>query len=280
MAENPIPVLGIHGAPRSGTSWVGQIFNSSEYVAYRYQPFFSHAFRGHIRKDSDTDAIRQVFRELTTSSDAFLLQIGKERLARNMMRFPKKETTHLVYKEVRFHDLLPELLRKVPEFKAVGIVRDPRAVIDSWFRAPREFDPRWSKNSEWRYAETKNAGRPENWYGFERWKELSYLFLDLYSAHKDRFRLLQYEDMVADPLATSRALFDFCGLPLSTQTESFLEASTSSDDHDPYGVFRDHRLLGASRRHHGVENDIASMIASQIEGTPLAGFLRESEEAP
>lgn len=280
MAEDPIPVLGIHGAPRSGTSWLGQIFNSSEQVAYRYQPFFSYAFRGRIREDSDAGTMREVFRQLTASRDPFLLQVGEGRLARETPTFPKQETTHLVYKEVRFHDLLPGLLGRIPEFRAIGLVRDPRATLASWFRAPREFDPGWDKEAEWRHAEKKNAGLRENWYGFERWKELASLFLDLAVAHEDRFRIVQYEDLVRDPRTQANALFEFCGLPFSAQVERFIGASTSSDDRDPYGVFRDRRRLGGSPRRRGVERDIALTIGSELKNTGLARFLREPDEAP
>ncbi len=40
-----LPIIGLHGAPRSGTTWIGQIFNSAPQVAFRFQPFFAHAFR-------------------------------------------------------------------------------------------------------------------------------------------------------------------------------------------------------------------------------------------
>ena len=46
MTASLLPVAGIHGAPRSGTTWLGQLFNSHPAVKYCYQPFFSHAFRG------------------------------------------------------------------------------------------------------------------------------------------------------------------------------------------------------------------------------------------
>jgi len=34
-------IIGIIGAPRSGTSWTGQIFDSAPDVLYRMQPFYS-----------------------------------------------------------------------------------------------------------------------------------------------------------------------------------------------------------------------------------------------
>ena len=57
-------IIAIHGAPRSGTSWLGQLFNSSPQVAYRYQPFFSYAFRGRIDTGSDVASLRGFFADL------------------------------------------------------------------------------------------------------------------------------------------------------------------------------------------------------------------------
>ena len=37
------------GVPRSGTSWFGELFNSSPRVAYRFQPLFSYAFKDAIK---------------------------------------------------------------------------------------------------------------------------------------------------------------------------------------------------------------------------------------
>lgn len=52
-----IKPIAIFGVPRSGTSWLGQLFNSSERVAYRYQPLFSYAFKGRLNENSTLDEI-------------------------------------------------------------------------------------------------------------------------------------------------------------------------------------------------------------------------------
>ena len=38
-------IISIHGVPRSGTSWLGQILDSSPKVRYKFQPLFSYAFK-------------------------------------------------------------------------------------------------------------------------------------------------------------------------------------------------------------------------------------------
>lgn len=264
-------IIAIHGAPRSGTSWLGQLFNSSENVAYRYQPFFSHAFRGRLDEHTSAPELHRFFVDLLATNDDFVLQTENGRLSAEAPRFEKAAITHLIYKEVRFHHLLPNLLAMQPQLKVVGIVRDPRAVLASWVRAPREFDPTWSLLEEWRNASRKNAGLEENWFGYERWKQLTKCFLRLTAQYPERFRLMRYEDLIRDPGSCLRALFDFCGLTFGEQTRRFLAESTSRDDGDAYGVFRRHDAPRAA----AIDTGIGDWIADDLCGTPLSQFLAE-----
>lgn len=262
-------IVAIHGAPRSGTSWLGQLFNSSPVVAYRYQPFFSYAFRGRVDELTPPKELDRFFLDLFASRDEFVLQQGAARLARDELDFPKSEPTHLVYKEVRFHHLLPHLLASAPYLKLIGLIRDPRSVLASWFKAPREFDPTWSMDEEWRHARLKNNGRIENWYGFERWKQLATLLLDMAHRYPDRCRIVRYEQLVDATKPTLDELFDFCGIRENGQTDSFISESTSRDDGDPYGVYR--RAGTATQAF--ITSEIEQAIEREISGTRLEQFL-------
>lgn len=275
MKEQLKCVLALHGAPRSGTSWLGQLLNSSEHVAYRYQPFFSHAFRGHVTRSSSHAAIKTFITDLLASEDEFLLQKGHKQLAASTPEFQKAEITHLVYKEVRFHHLLPTLMDALPDLKVIGLVRDPRSVLSSWAMAPREFDSAWSLEDEWRKAPSKNAGLEENWYGFERWVQLTGLFLRLQRHWPNRFHVLRYEDLVADPFGVTEFLFHFAGLPFSTQTAAFITASTSSDDGEPYGVFRRHGQPPTKC----LPDNIARQIEQGLRDTEYEQFLSSTQKA-
>lgn len=263
--------VAIHGAPRSGTTWLGQLFNAHENVAYRYQPFFAHAFRGRVDEASPCAQWLAFFQDLLHTSDDFVLQRGDAQLARSQPSFLKEAVTHLVYKEVRFHHLLPTLLREMPALRLVAIVRDPRDVIASWLAAPREFKPEWSVLDEWRGAPSKNTGLQENWYGFDRWVELTGLMLTLQKQYPQRMRLVRYEDLVAAPLQTLEALFTFCDLRVTPQVEQFLRDSTSQDDGETYGVHRAHDRLGI---HRPLPEQIERDIRAQLQGTPLEAFLK------
>lgn len=262
-------IIAIHGAPRSGTSWLGQLFNSSEHVAYRYQPFFAHAFRGRIDVSTGPAGLERFFDDLLSTDDDFVLQRASLALAGYELAFDKRGITHLVYKEVRFHDLLEPLLERMPRLHAVGIVRDPRAVIASWAAAPREFRPEWCLHDEWREAPSKNGGQPENWYGFVRWRELAVLFLRLRERFPGQFSLVRYEDLVAAPGATLGGLFEACGLPMTLQVHDFLRRSRGEDDGSPYGVLRDARRTSSP----DLDASVRDAIESELRGDPAECFL-------
>lgn len=261
-------IVGIHGAPRSGTSWLGQLFNSHPQVAYRFQPFFSFAFRDRVNERSNLTDIDRMFSDLLETSDHFVNQAGSARLAQRLPEFAKQAPTHLVYKEVRFHHLIAHFIDTLPRARFIGIVRDPRAVLASWFQAPREFRSDWLPADEWRHAAAKNEGRTENWYGFERWKELSLLFIELASRHPRQFRLVRYEALVESPREVVGQLFEFCGLSHDDQTARFISESTGNDDGDPYGVYRKRARMPLA-----LPPGLAEAIGTELDGTPLSRFL-------
>lgn len=233
-----LPLIGLHGAPRSGTTWIGQIFNSAPQAAFRFQPFFAHAFRPRVDAATSAAELEQILSEIAATEDDFILQRGGGRMAKDDLAFEKLAPRQLVYKEVRYHHLLPTLM-EIPRFRGVGVIRDPLEVLSSWRAAPREFDPAWDFGAEWRAAGLKSAGRVEEFYGYDGWKRAAVIFEAMAARHPDRFRILRYADLTAAPLAETELLFAFLGVDMTDQTRAFLARSTSRDDGDTYGVFRD-----------------------------------------
>lgn len=272
-----LQVVAIHGAPRSGTSWLGQLYNSSEHVAYRYQPLFSYAFKDRLSSRSSSEEIDRFLDDLLATRDDFVLQRGQASLSGYTLDFPKTDITHLVYKEVRYHHLIENLLDHCPRLRLVALIRDPCAVVHSWLNAPREFDRSWSAIDEWRHAPGKNLDKPENWYGFERWKELAHLFLRLQVRHPSRVDIVRYESLTSAPVETLGRLYDACGLAMTTQVREFVAASRDRDDGQPYGVFRSSRAIGAGRRRKSLDPQIIEAIRTDLEGTVLQQFLCDSE---
>jgi len=275
MPRSPERVVMIHGAPRSGTSWLGQIVNSSPRVAYRFQPLFSYAFKDRLGPDSGREEIERFLDDLSASDDDFLLQ--RDQVARGAYPVFLKDPvpTHLAMKHVRYHHVLENLIRRIPDrVRVVGIVRHPCAVLSSWLKAPKEFHPGWDPAAEWRRAPSKNLGRPEEYYGFEKWKEVAELFLRLAGRYPDHFLLVRYAALNRDPAAGTARLFDFCGLDVEPQTTAFLEESRSRTHPDANAVFRENNDDGKWRG--DLDPAIAAEVMEELAGTPLETFLEEA----
>ena len=115
-------IIGVHGAPRSGKSWLGQLFNSSEHVAYRYQPLFSYAFKDRLDTRSSASEISSFFSDLLHTEDDFVLQRGSSSVAGYERTFPKEAITHIVYKAVRYHHLITQVLANEPTYMTIRLM--------------------------------------------------------------------------------------------------------------------------------------------------------------
>lgn len=259
----------VFGVPRSGTSWLGELLNSAPEVAYRFQPLFSYAFKDAIQPGDSAASMRRVHADIAATQDPFVLH-GPSLAPPHPFR--KVQATHLVLKEARYLHLVQPLLARLPEVRIVAIVRSPQAVLASWKAAPKEYDPSWDFDVEWRAAPSKNAGRPENFYGFDAWLHTTNQLVALADAMPERVTLVSYGDLVADTLSELERLFRWCGLSMGSQTRDFAQASRSRDDGNPYGVFREAR----SHDLHWV-GTLPSSIVDEIErltrSTAAARFL-------
>ena len=62
--------------------------------------------------------------------------------------------------------------------------------------------------------------------GYEKWKEVTNLFLNLEKKFPNRFHLVNYSNLVSNKMETLKGIFDFCNLPFSEQTQDFLKKSS------------------------------------------------------
>jgi hypothetical protein len=265
--------VAIHSAPRSGSTWLGQVFNSSPHTRYAYQPLFSYAFKDALDARSTGADVRRFFAAIAATDDEFVRQADHVR--RGLVpAFAKDGAVRaIVYKEVRYHHLLPHLLEVDEELRAIGLVRHPLAVLDSWRRAPREFraDLGWDFLEQWRSGSLKNEGRPENFFGYDKWKEVAATFVDLAARFPSRFRLVRYADLLADPHAVVADLFAFCGLPIGPATAGFLDESRSRHSDETYSVFR--RKAHDRGYRERLPASIQRVVEADLADTPLARFL-------
>ena len=265
-----VPVAVIAGCARSGTSWLGQIVDSAPEVAYRFQPFFSHAFRGVVDADSPSSRWRQLFRQLVASHDDFLTQRDK-RATGEYPTFTKMDPPRLLaLKTCRFQYLLAPMLRCCPESRLIGMIRHPCGALNSWTRNAREFPPAASVQQEWRFGACKNLGRESEFFGYYKWKELAHLYLDLRDQLPNRVTIVSYEALVRDPPATVQRVFDLLHVPIGPQTIRFLESCHADHQTSPYAVYKDPSVC--DRWQDELPSAIAREIHADLQGTRLEQF--------
>jgi hypothetical protein len=264
--------LAIFGVPRSGTSWLSQIINSHPDVISRSQPLFSFGHKGKLTIDSTRQEINQFFDEIARTQDPFALMKGD--MHKSYPVFDKSVvSTHISFKETRYLNIVENILRQSSEVKIIGIVRNPLACLVSWIQAPKEFKPEWDVLLEWRSAPSKNQGRPEEFFGFDKWKEVAGNFVKFEATFPEQFRLVRYDRLNADPIAITSDLFRFCGLDMHPQVVAFIDASQGAHDPDPYSVFRakanDTQWLSV------LPAAIVNEVRRELVGSPLQTFLAE-----
>lgn len=241
--------IGIFSVPRSGSTWIGQIFNSSPDVKFSYQPMFAELFRDRVGVRSTAEELEAYLDEICHSEDDFLSQKDDKKKP-SVLTFPKHsgEPDFFVFKEVMFLYMIPVFLDRLKTMKVIYIMRDPLDVLTSWYNAPREFYPEWDIHKEWRFAQSKMNFLPERYYGYQKWEEAAVLAREMMSRYPDRFHIVYYEDIDREPEKYTRELFDFAGLEMTEQTLRFLADSKSKTVDDPYSVFRNDRTRNDNRK--------------------------------
>lgn len=268
-----ITKLAIHSVPRSGSTWLGELFNSHPKIIYKYQPLFSYAFRDRLSLSSKPEDIDLFFNDISNSDDDFINQID----ARNNGKLPifndKESCRAIVYKEVRFHHLVEHLLNTSNNLKLVGLVRNPLAVINSWLRAPKEFrsDLGWKINEEWQFAPKKNLDKVEEFNGYEKWKEVARLFLKLEKIYPKRFKLIIYNDLLQNTEQEIKDLFAFINLEIDIETVKFIKDSKKKNVKDAYSVFKKQDIDDKWKTQ--LSSDIVNYIIKDLKGTELEKFL-------
>ena len=265
--------IAIHSAPRSGSTWLGQIFNSNPNVKYAYQPLFSFAYKGYLNETSSLETIHDFFNELVQSKDDFVNQT--EGIQKGIIPQFKKnnEISHVVYKEVRYHYVIENILQKDNQIKIIGLVRNPLSVIASWLKAPKEFrkDLGWVETQEWQFASLKNQNKQEEYNGFEKWKEVTNLFLGLEQQFPNQFLLVDYNDLLLDTELCVKKMFAFCALDFTSETKDFIVKAKETHNEDAYSVFKTKKV--DNEWENNLNPEIVDAIKQDLKNTPLERFL-------
>ncbi|WP_179335367.1 sulfotransferase domain-containing protein [Winogradskyella costae] len=265
-------ITGIHGVPRSGTSWLAQIFNASPEVRLKFQPLFSYAFKEDLNEFSSAKEITEFFKAIYDSDDDFINMRDTD-LLKGYPKFQKlAQQEHLVFKHVRYHYVLPNLMKNNSQVKLILMIRNPLSVLSSWKNAPREFDPSWDFAKEWKLAQLKNTDKAD-YFGFDKWKRATKMFLALEKTYPQRVKLVTYKSMLNNTLEVSKTLYEFAEITFGQQCINFInESKTIQVDH-PNSVFR--VKINDEAYKNDIAIDIQDEIIQNLKGTNLERFLYE-----
>ena len=265
-------VIGIYGSPRSGTSWLGQIFDSSPDVRYQMHPFYSWQFRDILHPRSTKEEIDDYFRRVYESDDHYLLQL--ERRAQGVYpswKIKDEQPENLVYKEVTTIYLLPILLERASSFKAVIIVRNPFDAMTSWYNDKKDCKPEWDFQKEWYFGQSRNELQPESYYGFHKWKEAITTFYEMEKKYPDKVCCIRYEDLYDNTEKIIEGLFRKTGCTMTEQTRSFIVDSTSWTNDNPFSVYRNHKTrekVGSDK----LPDNVIEIMKTELQWLPAAEY--------
>ena len=132
-------IIGIHGVPRSGTSWLAQIVNSHPGVLFKFQPLFSYGLKNRINEMSSKEEILSFYEDMVASQDTFL-NMKDPRIHKNYPSFFKNQhPDFLIFKQVHHHFVLENMLSKDKALKMIFVVKETFCIKKSIFLFWRKF---------------------------------------------------------------------------------------------------------------------------------------------
>lgn len=260
----------LSGMPRSGTTWLSQIFASSREVKVKFCPLFSYEFKNALDRESSAEDWERFFEAVYGTGSAYMDQdhLRKDGLVPTFDRLDDADL--LLIKSNRFHHLMPDLLSKVSGAKLIYLVRHPAAALHSWLSNPTEFPEGADPLSEWRTGACRKTGAGEFW-GFNDWVRVTEQALELERRWPGRVLVQNYEALSMDPFAETAKLFDFFGIRFGTETRSFISASRSRHDPNKRSVFK---APGPDNRWRTqLDRGIIEAIDRELRGTELERYI-------
>lgn len=243
------PPIYLVGLPRSGTTWIGEVVNTSPGVKYFFEPFnfrFIPEAIPHRQKyvhstDQDEDFARYC-------RDAFAGKINHQHykfhlnwIYKKIPWFPGrvtiKDVNSLLALEWIDYHINP---------KIVMIMRHPCAVASSWFRLwggpQKELEtlleqllkqPKLMRDYLQPFEELMRKAQ-----GFWQqvgvfWGAMYYVALEQQKKHP-HWLVVQHEQFCQQPIQAYRQLFEKLDLPWSARTNDFLSISTQKNSKNPF----------------------------------------------
>ena len=268
LTARPLFLLGM---PRSGTTWLSQVFESSPDFIVRLSPNYSWPLKNQLDLDSSRDDWVANLSAALSSDDPFMTQDFRRETG-EIATFPPRSPTEvrrLAIKDTRFHDLYQRATEIFGEAQIIYLVRHPGGMLNSWWRSS-EFPAGAELAAEWRTGACRKSGGPGEYWGFDDWRALTERYLAFERQAPERYRVCRYEDLVRNRQQVSAELFEFAGYRLRPATSAFLRDSANRHDGRDYAVFKDPSV--ADRWRSELPEPVRAAIRDELAGTPLAEF--------
>lgn len=268
MIEQPVFLLGM---PRSGTTWLSQVFEAHHEVLVRLSPNFSYALKDRLTTDSDRKAWSEVLAEAVRSQDPFLTQDWRRDRGDMPVHDSKLKPKHLVIKDTRYFEIYRAGMERLPKARCLFVVRHPCATLNSW-GASAEFPAHARMAEEWREGRCRKEPAAGEYWGFTDWCRQARAFLALQAQDPERYRVFSFEEVVRAPAKNLASLFSFAGIELGEEVLEFVTRSHERHEGDGYSVFKNpQRVLEHWRK--TFPADIAETISVELAGTDLERYL-------
>lgn len=313
--------------PRSGTTWIGKIFDSDPSTLYMHEPDswerldFLPLFpdesisvkdisdiKAYIQKlpivcSSEVTSKLPVFRKNYQSfvrfnqykASIYLVSI----LRKLNIGFKPDPTARigttstpftLVWKSIESLGRLKCLLENIDNTIGIQIVRNPAGYIASVLDGEKKHSFRGTiaTSDDYELFKLLLASKEGLKLGLTiddlksmdpverlaiRWRLYNEIAFNACKANKN-YQLLRYEDVCRNPESVAKALFSFCGLEWSSQTEKFISASTSQQNDSYYAVYKD-PLKAAYRWKEKLTNEEINKIQTILKDSPAYSWYKE-----
>jgi hypothetical protein len=197
LAAPPVFVVGV---PRSGTTWVGDIFAAHPLVSYVHESALvshglAHLFADlHFPGEYSGLGFTISRAELIALTAELARRIWSRKIQPQHRFFVEKSPKHLLH--------MPLIREMVPGAKFILLVRDGRDVCVSMRSASNSWAPEWKGEMGRNMAELAKS--------WNLWMRTGLRDAAMIS---DDVLLVRYEEVHAEPFRAYRRLFDFVGVP-------------------------------------------------------------------
>lgn len=247
ISKFPVPRILILTYIRSGSSFLGDIFQANPRSFYSYEPFrymtngsrmpenrieealhmIKHIFKCEFRPLNKYIKYINLKKSLLIRNHYFWNVCDKIKMCsntdfiektcnRSKLQLMKVTRLHMKYLDT----LLPDMSGS--NFHIIYLVRDPRGIINSRRKLYWGSDQATNLNLSKLCSEIR-----EDLYYFRKFQK----------KYPQKFTLVKFEDLSKDPISNSKAIYEKIGIPFDQNVQQFLNESTNISSNDIRNIY-------------------------------------------